>query len=76
VEAQCTQAISSIPGRQQYVRARLDDDGGPRVTPVGGHGSHLMGGLSESNALVVVPADVTTVEAGSGVQVLALDRGF
>jgi molybdopterin molybdotransferase len=76
VTALCTQGFSSIPGRQQYVRARIEYGDQTRVTPVGGHGSHLMGDLSESNALVVVPAHTTTVEEGSQVQVLALDRDF
>jgi molybdopterin molybdotransferase len=77
VRAQCTRGFSSIPGRQQYVRARIEyDEQAARVTPVGGHGSHLMGDLSESNALLVVPPDTTNVEAGSQVQVLALNRDF
>jgi molybdopterin molybdotransferase len=77
VRALSSQGFSSIPGRQQYVRARFEIDGmGAHVTPVGGHGSHLMGDLSEANALVVVPADVTSVQAGSQVQVLVLDRDF
>jgi molybdopterin molybdotransferase len=77
VRALTSQAISSIPGRQQYVRARFEIDGmGAHVTPVGGHGSHLMGDLSEANALVVLPPDVTTVEPGNQVQVLVLDRDF
>jgi molybdopterin molybdotransferase len=77
VRAQCTRGFSSIPGRQQYVRARIEyDEQAARVTPVGGHGSHLMGDLSESNALLVVPPDTTNVEEGSQVQVLALNRDF
>jgi molybdopterin molybdotransferase len=77
VRALSSQAISSIPGRQQYVRARFEIDGmGAHVTPVGGHGSHLMGDLSEANALVVLPPDVTKVEPGNQVQVLVLDRDF
>jgi molybdopterin molybdotransferase len=76
VRATCTQGFSSIPGRQQYVRARIEYGEQARVTPVGGHGSHLMGDLSESNALVVVPPGTTAVEAGSQVEVLALERGF
>jgi len=77
VRALSSHGFSSIPGRQQYVRARFEIDGmGAHVTPVGGHGSHLMGDLSEANALVVVPADVTSVQAGSQVQVLVLDRDF
>ena len=35
-----------------------------------------MGDLSEANALVVVPAGVTSVQGGEQVQVLVLDRDF
>ncbi len=35
-------------------------DGRLAVTPVGGHGSHLIGDLAESNALIVVPESVTS----------------
>jgi molybdopterin molybdotransferase len=77
VRALCTQGFSSARGRQQYVRAQFGIDGkGAHVTPVGGHGSHLMGDLSEANALIVVPADVTSVQGGTPVQVLVLDRDF
>jgi molybdopterin molybdotransferase len=73
--ARCTHGFSSAPGREQYVRAQVDA-AGTQVAPVGGHGSHLMGDLSEANALIVVPADTTAVPAGSTVQVLVLDRDF
>jgi molybdopterin molybdotransferase len=77
VRAVCSQGFSSLPGRQQYVRAQFGIDArGAHVTPVGGHGSHLMGDLAEANALVVVPPDVTSVTGGSQVQVLVLDRDF
>jgi molybdopterin molybdotransferase len=77
VRALCSQGFSSARGRQQYVRAQFGIDGkGAHVTPVGGHGSHLMGDLSEANALIVVPADVTSVQGGTQVQVLVLDRDF
>ncbi|MFL6136017.1 MAG: gephyrin-like molybdotransferase Glp [Nocardioidaceae bacterium] len=77
MRALCTQDFRSAPGRQQYARARFGiDDRGAHVTPVGGHGSHLMGDLSDANALIVVPADVTSVQAGTRVQVLVLDRDF
>jgi molybdopterin molybdotransferase len=73
----CTQGFGSAPERQQYVRAHFQIDAdGAKVTPVGGHGSHLMGDLSDANALVVVPEDVRSVAAGTQVQVLVLDRGF
>ena len=77
VRALCSQGFSSAPGREQYVRARFEVDGhGAHVAPVGGHGSHLLGDLAAANALIVVPADVTTVAGGSQVQVLHLDRDF
>ena len=49
---------------------------GATVTPVGGPGSHLLGGLARSNCLIVVPEDVALVEEGSTVDVLVLDRNF
>jgi molybdopterin molybdotransferase len=52
------------------------DHVGAHVEPVGGHGSHLVGDLSDANALIVVPEDTTSVEPGSQVQVLVLDRDF
>ena len=77
VRALCSQGFASIPGRQQYVRARFGIDcKGAHVAPIGGHGSHLVGDLSEANALIVVPSEVTSVEGGSQVQVLVLDRDF
>jgi len=46
------------------------------LEPVGGPGSHLVGDLSEANALIVVPEQTTHVDAGEQVQVLVLDRDF
>jgi molybdopterin molybdotransferase len=75
--ARLTHALSSTQGRLQLVRGEYAvDRGGPYVAPVGGHGSHLIGDLASSNALVVVPADVTSVSAGEQVQVLLLDEEF
>ncbi|MGD9958124.1 molybdotransferase-like divisome protein Glp [Nocardioides sp.] len=74
-----THAISSPPGRRQFLRAAYDVDAGravAAVTPVGGAGSHLIGDLAESNCLVVVPEDVTSIAAGEQVQVLRLDEEF
>jgi molybdopterin molybdotransferase len=77
VEARLTHAISSPTGRRQFVRAEYADErAGGVVTPVGGHGSHLIGDLASSDALVVVPEDVTSVPAGEQVQVLRLDEEF
>jgi molybdopterin molybdotransferase len=75
--ARLTHPISSPAGRRQFVRAEHAlAGGGPTVTPVGGHGSHLIGDLAQSDALVVVPEDVTSLPAGEQVQVLRLDEEF
>lgn len=77
VSARLTHAISSPAGRRQMVRATYGvDAAGPYVSPVGGHGSHLIGDLASSDALVVVPEETTTVPAGEQVQVLRLDEEF
>ena len=52
------------------------DGKGAHVTPVGGHGSHLMGDLAAANALIVVPAGRRGARVGARVQVLVLDRDF
>jgi len=75
--ARLTHTISSPPGRRQFVRASYQvDRGGAFVQPVGGHGSHLIGDLAASDALVVVPEDVTSLAAGDMVQVLRLDEDY
>ena len=75
--ARLTHPISSPAGKRQFVRGAYDvDRGGPFVSPVGGHGSHLLGDLAASNALIVVPEETTSVSAGEMVQVLALDEEF
>ena len=65
---------SSPMGRQQYHRVRLSRDvsGAYAVEPVGGPGSHLVGGLAQADGLAVVPAEVTEVATGSKVPVLLL----
>lgn len=76
-QARLTHALTSSEGRRQFVRAEYArDGGGPYVAPVGGNGSHLIGDLASSNALVVVPEDVTSLAAGEQVQVLRLDEEF
>jgi molybdopterin molybdotransferase len=75
--ARLTHGVSSPEGRRQYLRGSYElGRGGPTVTPVGGPGSHLVGGLADANALVIVPEDTTSVAAGEQVQVLVLDEEF
>ena len=49
---------------------------GSRSRRSGPQGSHLIGDLAESDALIVVPESVTSVEAGETVTVLPLDEDF
>ena len=76
-QARLTHGLSSPAGKQQMVRAAWDRDrGGAFVSPVGGHGSHLLGDLASSDALIVVPPETTALQAGDLVQVLRLDEGY
>ena len=75
--ARLTHGVSSTADRRQFLRGSFERGrGGPTVSPVGGAGSHLIGGLADSNALIVVPEDTTSLPAGEMVQVLALDEEF
>lgn len=79
-----THPLSSIAGKRQFFRGEYSVPTGvggnaaraAHVTPVGGPGSHMLGDLAQSNALIVVPESVTRVEAGQPVHVLALDEPF
>lgn len=75
-EAVCTQALKSPAGRRQFLRghAELVGTGRIEVRPVGGPGSHLMGGLAQANCLIMVPEEVTRTEAGDIVSVLVLEE--
>jgi molybdopterin molybdotransferase len=67
--------FKSPAGKRQFVRvAATSSDEGWMASTVGGHGSHLLGGLSRSNALIVVPEDVTAVRAGDQVELWLLDE--
>jgi molybdopterin molybdotransferase len=77
VRATITSEVSSMRGRRQFLRGFFEPRvGGSVVTPVGGPGSHLMGGLAQANALIVLAEDVTTVPADSDVPVMLLDREY
>jgi molybdopterin molybdotransferase len=81
VDATLTHAVTSPPGRAQYLRGELaggpvDRTARPMVSPVGGPGSHLVGDLSQANALIVVPSETTSVPAGDTVTVIPLDQDF
>jgi molybdopterin molybdotransferase len=75
VTATLTAPVRSMPGKQQLVRAKVDlSAGGVRVTPVGGAGSHLVAGLAQADALILLAEGVTRADLGEQVPVLLLDR--
>ena len=75
VRAVCQEGFASPVGRRQFMRGWLDvTDGKYVVRPVGGAGSHLVGALAHSNALIVVPEAATAVSEGDAVEVMVLER--
>ncbi|KRE23038.1 gephyrin-like molybdotransferase Glp [Agromyces sp. Soil535] len=63
-------SLASVPGKRQFLRGRRSDDG--RVEVVGGPGSHLVATLAASELLIVVPEDVTHLDAGALVDTVFL----
>ena len=64
-------SVRSPGGRRSYLRGILDP-AGETVVPLTGQSSHQLGALAEANALIIVPEDVTRLEAGDGVDVMCL----
>lgn len=64
----------SASDRRTYTRVRvsLDATGEYAVEPVGGHGSHMVAGLAQADALAVSAEEATEVEAGSRVDLVLL----
>ncbi len=58
----------AAPDRTQVARVALLPDG--RIEQSGGPGSHLLGGLAGSDALAIVPDDVTEVRDGDLLDVI------
>ncbi len=69
-----TARLTSPPGKRSFARAHLQPKHNvtPDVTPVGGHGSHLLADLAAANALIMVPEETTEIPGGTEVDVLAL----
>jgi molybdopterin molybdotransferase len=67
----CEESLTSPAGKRQFARARFVSP--TAVVPSGqGQGSHVMGGLAGADALIDIPADVTSIAAGDTVTVLDL----
>ncbi|MEP6478494.1 MAG: gephyrin-like molybdotransferase Glp [Rhodoglobus sp.] len=59
------QAVDSVAGKRQFLRARVVNG---RVELVSGPGSHLVVGMAAADLLVDVPADTTRLEEGDTVE--------
>jgi molybdopterin molybdotransferase len=69
--AALTDPVRSPEGRRSYLRGMLDD-ARETVVPLTGQSSHQLGALAQANALIIVPEQVTRLEAGTGVDVMCL----
>ena len=70
-QAALTTNVRSPGGRRSYLRGILDA-ARETVVPLTGQSSHQLGALAQANALIIVPEDVTRMEAGDGVDVMCL----
>ena len=77
VQATCTERLSTAADRRQFLGGRFQvGPHGATVSPSGRHGSQVLSDLARCNALIVVPEGATTVDAGSTVDVMVLDRDY
>lgn len=72
VRATLVEQLESPAGLRQFRRGVIDTVR-KTVREVGGPGSHLIAALARSECLIVLPEEVTTVDAGSTVEVWLLD---
>lgn len=75
VRARLSRDITSPAGKVQFLRAALGPDSGdgiPVVEPVSGPGSHLVASMARADVLVEIPADATSLAAGTEVDAVAL----
>jgi molybdopterin molybdotransferase len=66
-----TGGVRSPEGRRSFLRGVLDADKGT-VTPLTGQASHQLGALAAANALIIVPEQVVTMDAGDPAEVIRL----
>ena len=74
IAARATHAFARIPGRMEFLRAQLVMRGGElEATPLPGQGSHQIGTLRATTALIQVEAESAGFAAGDIVKVLPLE---
>ncbi|RMG31495.1 MAG: molybdopterin molybdenumtransferase MoeA [Gammaproteobacteria bacterium] len=71
LEVPLAEPIDRHPGRQEYLRGRLERDaqGALRVRPNGAQGSHVMTSFRGADCFIVLPPEAAHVEAGARVRV-------
>jgi molybdopterin molybdotransferase len=70
-----TEDIVLKPGRKQFLRGLLEDRGPIlRVAPYGDQRSGVLRSMVRSRVLIVVPADVSRLEAGQEVEIIYMDQ--
>ncbi|GDX31119.1 molybdopterin molybdenumtransferase MoeA [Actinomycetes bacterium] len=72
VQAICEVELASPPAKRQFVRAKFGGAQKATVAPVRGQGSHAVGGLSQADCFIVIPAGQASVAAGATVDVIDL----
>lgn len=70
VRARLTRDVSSPAGRAQFLRAALGPD--HTIAPVSGPGSHLVASMARADVLIQIPAETTSLAAGTEVDALPL----
>ena len=67
--------LNSPVDKVQFARARFIEGG--QVEPVGtGQGSHVLGGLAQADALIVIPMGVDRIASGDEVRVINVTGGL
>jgi molybdopterin molybdotransferase len=75
VEASLASNVKSPLGKRSFLRGHASyENDAYTVVPVAGQGSHMLGGLSQANALIIIDEETEQVSAGSQVRVLLLGR--
>ena len=70
----CSVALKKVPGRTEFLRARLFEDGGEwRVQPTGAQGSGILRSMSDANCFIVLEHERGNVAAGEAVSVQAME---
>ena len=72
VKAKLTSAVVSPVGERSFIRATLSNEAGVTATPLPDQNN--LTSLSEAQAFIIVPEDVSGYKAGSHVDVMLLER--